>query len=75
MALVFGANEKMDRAYKDAILEVSDKANIALIDFPDSPVQDVIGEEIDEFMSWYENAAVVYGYLLGTNQCTTAGEA
>lgn len=38
------------------------------------------GGELDyeaarEIYIWFENTAVVYGYLLGTNQCTTAGEA
>ena len=75
MALAYSASEKMNREYKDAIIEVSDNVNINLRDGVYQSEQDAIESEIFEFMSWYENAAVVYGYLLGTGQCETANEA
>lgn len=75
MALVYSASEKMNREYRDAVIAVSDKVNLALRDGIYATKQDAIESEIDEFMSRYEDAAVVYGYLLGTMQCFTAGEA
>lgn len=75
MAIVFGATERMTREYKNAIIEVSDKVNLALRDNLYQTVQDAIEGEMDEFMGYWEDAAVVYGYLLGTGQCETAGEA
>lgn len=75
MALVYDATAKMNEEYRDAIIEVSDKVNLALRDGIYATPQDAIEEEINEFLMWYQDAAIVYGYLLGTNQCTTANEA
>ncbi|GEM_PF-5428867 len=75
MAVVFGASEQMDRAYRDAIVEVSDNVNTTLRDGVYQTAQDAIEGEIFEFMNWWDNAYVVYGYLLGTEQCFTSDEA
>lgn len=75
MAVVLGASERMNGAYRDAIVEVSDSVNANLRDGVYQTEQDAIKGEIDEFMGWWENAYVVYGYLLGTEQCFTSDEA
>ena len=75
MALVYGATEEMNREYRDAIIEVSDNVNKTLRDGIYQTPQDAIEGEISEFMGWWENEYVVYGYLLGTDQCFTSDEA
>ena len=75
MAYAYSAGEQMDKLYRKAVLEASDAANVAIRDGIYYTDQEAVAGEVDEYLSWWEDAMPVYGYLLATEQCNTKAEA